>query len=56
MPGINWAGVISWGVGSVVAILLPGFFIPTLNAIIISCVLYLLLYHLFYKNRKEDVA
>lgn len=56
MPGINWAGVISWGIGSVVAILLPGFFIPTLNAIIISCVLYLLLYHLFYKNRKEDAV
>ena len=56
VPGINWAGVISWGIGSVAALLMPNFFIPTLNAIIISCVLYLILYHLFYKNREVDAV
>ena len=55
MPGINWAGVIAWGVGSVVALLTPTFFIPTLTAIILACVLYLILYPIFYKNRKEEV-
>ena len=54
MPGINWAGVISWAVGAVVALLTPNFFIPTLTAIIISCVLYLILYSVFYKNKEGD--
>ncbi len=46
--GVNWAGVVSWVVGSLFALLVPGFFIPTLNAIIISCVLYIILYKVLY--------
>ena len=50
-PGVNLAGMISWVIGSVVALALPTFFIPTLNAIIISCVLYVILYPVFYKKK-----
>ena len=49
-PGINWAGVISWVAGSAVALLLPQLLIPTVNAIVIACVLYLILYPLFYRK------
>lgn len=49
-PGVNWAGVISWAVGSVVALALPNVLIPTLNAIVITCVLYLILYPVLYKK------
>lgn len=52
-PGVNLAGMISWVIGSVVALALPTFFIPTLNAIIISCVLYVILYPVFYKKKAE---
>ncbi len=48
--GVNWAGVISWAAGSLIALLLPSFLIPTLNAIVISCVLYLILYPLLYRG------
>ena len=50
-PGVNLAGVISWAVGSLIALLFPTVLIPTLNAIVISCVLYLILYPIFYKKK-----
>lgn len=52
-PGFNWAGIISWATGSVVALLLPTFLIPTVNAIVIACVLYLILYPVFYKKAPD---
>jgi len=48
--GVNLAGVISWAVGSLVALLFPTVLIPTVNAIVIASVLYLVLYPVFYKK------
>lgn len=52
-PGINWAGMLSWITGSVVAIAFPSVLIPTLNAIVIACILYLILYSIFYKSKTD---
>ena len=53
-PGFNWAGIIAWAVGSAIALLLPNLLIPTLNAIVISCILYLILYPLFYSGSRTS--
>ena len=54
-PGFNWAGVIAWIVGSAIALLLPELLIPTLNAIVIACILYLILYPIFYRGNRTGV-
>ena len=54
-PGFNWAGVIAWIVGSAIALLLPKLLIPTLNAIVIACILYLILYPIFYRGNRTGV-
>lgn len=41
--GVNWLGVISWLAGTAVAAFLPNFFIPTINAIVVSMLVYVLL-------------
>ena len=53
--GFNWAGVIAWIVGSAIALLLPELLIPTLNAIVIACILYLILYPIFYRGNRTGV-
>ena len=54
-PGFNLAGVIAWIVGSAIALLLPELLIPTLNAIVIACILYLILYPIFYRGNRTGV-
>ena len=54
-PGFNWAGVIAWIVGSAIVLLLPELLIPTLNAIVIACILYLILYPIFYRGNRTGV-
>ena len=53
VEGVNWAGIISWVAGSVVAIAFPNIFVPTINGIIVSCVLYLILYPLIGKKGEK---
>lgn len=50
VPGINKAGFVSWIIGALFAILLPNFFIPTINAIAVSCICYLIFYPIFNKD------
>ena len=49
--GVNPAGLIAWLVGALFALLFPSFLIPTLNAIVIACVLYLVLYPVLCKKK-----
>ena len=49
-PGVNIAGIVSWLAGSVVALAFPTVLVPTLNGIVIACVLYLILFPLFGKK------
>ena len=51
--GVNWAGIISWIGGSVFALAIPTLFVPTINGIIVACVLYVVLYPVLAKNKKE---
>jgi purine-cytosine permease-like protein len=51
IDGVNWAGFISWIAGSAVAVAFPNLFLPVFNAIVVTSVLYLILYPLFYKNQ-----
>lgn len=51
--GVNWAGIISWIGGSVFALAIPNLFVPTVNGIIVACVLYVMLYPVLVKNKKE---
>ncbi len=51
--GVNLAGLIAWLAGALFALLLPSFLIPTLNAIVIACVLYLVLYPVLCKKKAE---
>ena len=53
VEGFNWAGIISWIGGSVFALAFPKIFVPTINGIIVACVLYLILNPIFGKNKKE---
>ncbi len=46
VEGFNWVGIISWGVGVVVALFFS-FFSPALDGIIVCCVSYLILNSLF---------
>ncbi|MCL1895003.1 MAG: cytosine permease [Clostridiales bacterium] len=41
--GVNWLGVIAWVCGAAFALLLPALFIPTINAILIAIVVYVVL-------------
>ena len=50
---MNLAGLIAWLAGALFALLLPSFLIPTLNAIVIACVLYLVLYPVLCKKKAE---
>jgi cytosine permease len=49
IKGVNWCGIVSWAVGGIVAFKFS-FFSPALDAIIIACVLYFVLYKLFGKT------
>jgi cytosine permease len=42
-PGVNWLGIVSWAAGTSVAIGFPSLLIPTVNGIITSIVVYLIL-------------
>lgn len=44
VKGFNWAGIISWAIGSFVGLFFP-FFSPALDSIIIAAIVYLILYH-----------
>ena len=51
--GVNWAGIISWIGGSVFALAFPSIFVPTINGIVVACVLYVILYPVLAKSKKE---
>ena len=51
VEGFNWAGVLSWLGGSVVALAFPAIFVPTINGIIVACVLYLILFPLIGRKK-----
>lgn len=51
VEGFNWAGIISWLGGSVVALAFPTVLVPTINGIVVSCVLYLILYPIIGKKK-----
>ena len=51
VEGFNWAGVLSWLGGSVVALAFPSVLVPTINGIVVSCILYLILYPLIGKKK-----
>ena len=53
VAGFNWAGILAWIGGSVVALAFPSIFVPTINGIVIACVLYLILYPLFGVSKKR---
>lgn len=50
--GVNLAGLLAWLAGSAVALAFPSFLIPSVNAIVIGCVLYLILYPLLCRNKR----
>lgn len=51
VDGFNWAGIISWLGGSAVALAFPSVLVPTINGIVVSCILYLILYPLIGKKK-----
>ena len=51
VEGFNWAGIVSWIGGSVVALAFPAIFVPTINGIIVACVLYLILFPLIGRKK-----
>ncbi len=51
--GFNLAGFLAWSIGAVVAIKFPTVLIPSINAIVISCVSYFIFFSLF--NKKSNV-
>ena len=51
VDGFNWAGIISWLGGSAVALAFPSVLAPTINGIVVSCILYLILYPLIGKKK-----
>ena len=51
VEGFNWAGVLSWLGGSAVALAFPSVLVPTINGIVVSCILYLILYPLIGKKK-----
>ena len=56
IEGINWNGPISCIAGGVVALAFPGVLVPTLNGIVVSCVLYLILYPVLSKKKAQAAA
>lgn len=53
--GFNPAGIISWLGGAGFALVFSSFFISAINAIVISCVLYLILYPIFVKQKEDQI-
>ena len=54
--GANLAGILSWLVGSVVALAFPTVLVPTVNGIVVACILYLILVPLLGKKASEEPA
>ena len=54
--GVNLAGILSWLVGSVVALAFPTVLVPTFNGIVVACILYLILFPLLGKKASEEPA
>lgn len=54
--GANLAGILSWLVGSVVALAFPTVLVPTVNGIVVACILYLILFPLLGKKASEEPA
>lgn len=50
VDGVNFAGFFAWILGAGVALLFPTIFIPSVNAIIVACISYLVLYPVFNKR------
>lgn len=42
-PGVNWIGILSWLCGSAFALIFTNLFVPSINGIVLSMVLYLIL-------------
>lgn len=56
VEGVNWNGPISCIAGGVVALAFPGVLVPTLNGIVVSCVLYLILYPVLSRKKAQAAA
>ena len=54
--GVNLAGILSWLVGSVVALAFPTVLVPTVNGIVVACILHLILFPLLGKKASEEPA
>ena len=49
--GLRSAAPLAWLGGSVVALAFPSVLVPTINGIVVSCILYLILYPLIGKKK-----
>ena len=56
VKGFNLAGIISWLAGALFAVIFSDFFIAPINAIVISCILYLTLYPILKKKENSNLV
>ncbi len=56
VPGVNWLGVIAWLAGAATAMAFPTFLIPTINAIVVSLLVYVLLVKLIRNPKLNPFA
>lgn len=56
VKGVNWMGIIAWLSGTAVAYFFPALFIPTINGIVVSGIVYIILAKLIKSNRINPFA
>lgn len=52
VEGVNWTGIIAWVGGALFALAFPTLLVPTINGVVVACVLYLILHPILTKSRK----